>query len=149
MRYEANWDSATCARTSSLCVCQLFARLNHQRMPTVVFRHILLTLRKLQTNSNFRQRPANLRPGRCASPHVFYFRREVFVSVSGKCWGLSLFFLADASHKEAKHCEQCRKHTRSHKSCSWRKGKRSVPTCVSVHQAQVPARHRPRSASGL
>ena len=88
--------------------------------------------------------PGDLSPRRCTSPRVFHYRRGATVSFAETCSGLSLFFLAGVSHNEAKHCEQCRKHTRSHKSCSWRKGKRSVPTCVSVHGAQVLARHRPR-----
>ena len=91
-----------------------------------------------------RWRPGELSPRHCTSLRMFHFRREAPISSAEKGSGLSLFFLAGASHNEARHCEQCRKHTRSHMSCSWRKGKRSVPTCVSVHKAQVPARHRPR-----
>ena len=73
---------------------------------------------------------------------VFHFRRTEPVSFAENCSGLSLFFLAGVGHNEAKHCEQCRKHTRAHKSCSRRRGGRSVPTCVFFHEAQVPARHR-------
>ena len=89
-------------------------------------------------------RPGDLSPRRCTSSRAFHVRRRASVSSAEKCSDLSLFFLAGVSHNEERHCEQCKKYTRSHKRRSWRKSKRSVPTCVSVHEAQVPARHRPK-----